>query len=354
MSFRLVVGHHALVLLVAKAVENDSLPPSLLFTGPDGVGKRLVAQAIAQALNCDSPVRSLQYLADVARSQTDRTPELDACDCCASCKRIARGTYADVVNVVPGENGSITVEQIRKVIDQTAYRPFEGRRRVVIINEADRLVQPAQNALLKTLEEPPASSQFVLVTSRPDTLRDTVRSRCPQLRFGQLEATDIAQVLVGTHGFAVRDARAAAATAWGSLGRALESVTGEFTVSRDAAVSVLQALSAARDPRARLEGGKMLLTEKRRGRLTPTVERNEMLRRLQALTSLLRDIELLSVSGNMRGLANADLRDSLAALAPLYGRGRSRNAFWAVDRALEAVGRNVSPKVIADWLACQM
>ena len=354
MSFRLVVGHRALVLLVAKAAAHDSLPPSLLFIGPDGVGKRLVAQAMAQALNCGSPVRSQQHLPDAASGQTDGAPELDACDRCASCRRIARGTYADVVNVVPGESGSITIDQIREVIDQAAYRPFEGRRRVVIIDEADRLVPPAQNALLKTLEEPPASSQFVLVTSRPDTLRDTVRSRCPQLRFGQLEVADIAHALVATHGCDERDARAAAATAGGSLGRALESVTGELTVARDAAVGVLQALSAARDPRARLEGGKMLLAGKRSGRSTRAVERDEMLRRLRALTSLLRDMELLSVGGDMRGLANADLRDGLATLTPSYGRGRSRDAFWAVDRALDAVGRNVSPKVVADWLACQM
>ena len=136
MSFRLVVGHHALVLLVAKAVENDSLPPSLLFTGPDGVGKRLVAQAhcASTQLRLAGPFTAASGRWSLG-GQTDRTPELDACDCCASCQRIARGTYADVVNVVPGESGSITIDQIREVIDQTAYRPFEGRRRVVIIDD---------------------------------------------------------------------------------------------------------------------------------------------------------------------------------------------------------------------------
>jgi hypothetical protein len=84
------------------------------------------------------------------------------------------------------------------------------------------------------------------------------------------------------------------------------------------------------------------------------VDRDELARRLRALTSLLRDMELLSAGGEVRGLANADLRDDLATLTRSYDRGRSRHAFSAVDRALDAVGRNASPKVVADWLACQM
>src|SRR5262249_24546682 len=141
-----------------------TLPPSLIFAGPQGVGKRLTAVALAQALNC----------------------EQGGCGACPVCARIARGVHADVLVVEPGDSGTIKVDQVREAIDRTAYRPFEGRRRVVIVDEADALVPEAQNALLRTLEEPPPASVFVLIPARPEMLLPTVRSRCQRLRFGPL------------------------------------------------------------------------------------------------------------------------------------------------------------------------
>src|SRR5262249_18223427 len=157
--FRDVAGHRRLLALISRSIERDTLPPSLIFAGPAGVGKRLVATSVAQALNCLEPVRSNQ----------SGLP-LDACGKCASCPRIERGVHPDVIVVVPGENGNIRIDQVRDPIDRAGYRPFEGRRRVVIIDDADRLMPQAQNALLKILEEPPSSSAFILITATPDVL----------------------------------------------------------------------------------------------------------------------------------------------------------------------------------------
>ena len=134
----------------------------------------------------------------------------DACGECAACRRMARRVHADLVVIQPGDTGTIKIEQVRDVIDRAGYRPFEGRRRVVIVDEADALVPAAQNALLKTLEEPPSASIFVLVSSLPDALLPTVQSRCPRLRFAPLSASDVAEVLMRDHGYAEADARAAA------------------------------------------------------------------------------------------------------------------------------------------------
>ena len=109
------------------------------------------------------------------------------------------GTHPDVMTIEPGETGSIKIEQVRAAIDRAVFRPFEGRRRVTIIEQADALVVAAQNALLKTLEEPLPASVFVLVTSRPDTLLPTVRSRCAHLRFGRLQVAEVATVLERSH-----------------------------------------------------------------------------------------------------------------------------------------------------------
>src|SRR5678809_779848 len=186
MPFRDIIGHRRLVALLSRAVARETLPATLLFAGPRGVGKRRVAVGLAETLNCPTPVT---------------TPDLprDACGECASCRRIARGVHPDVPVVEPGEMGSIKIEAVRDVVDRAGYRPFEGRRRVVIINEADALVDAAQNALLKTLEEMPPASIFVLVSSLPDALLPTVRSRCPRIRFGPLAAGEVARVLVRDH-----------------------------------------------------------------------------------------------------------------------------------------------------------
>ena len=172
MPLRDIIGHQQVLGLISRAAVRGTLPPSLIFAGPSGVGKHMAAVALAQLLNCQNPV------ATAAGS--------DACGECAPCRRISRRVHADVLFIEPGETGSIKIDQIRDAIERSAYRPFEGRRRVVIIDEADAVVSEAQNALLKTLEEPPPASIFVLVTSRPDTLLITVRSRCQRLRFGRL------------------------------------------------------------------------------------------------------------------------------------------------------------------------
>jgi DNA polymerase-3 subunit delta' len=166
MPFRDVVGHRTLITLLARAAEGGTVPPSLLFAGPSGVGKRLTAVATAQALNCPN-----------ARRGASSSPPFDACGRCATCMRIARGVHPDVPIVGPGESGSIKIELVRELIDRAAFLPFEARRRVVVIDEADALVVAAQHALLKTLEEPPSASIFILVTSRPDALLPTVQSR---------------------------------------------------------------------------------------------------------------------------------------------------------------------------------
>ena len=178
MPLRDIVGHRRLLRLLSRSIKSGTLPPSLMFAGPEGVGKRLAAQAIAQTLNCASPTTSDEY-------------EIDACGACPSCRRIARGIHADVLALAPGENGSIKIEQVREAIERTMYRPFEGKRRVTLVDDADALMPAAQNALLKTLEEPPSSSVYILVTSRPDALLATVRSRCSQIRFARLGAADV-------------------------------------------------------------------------------------------------------------------------------------------------------------------
>jgi DNA polymerase-3 subunit delta' len=335
--FRTIAGHTRLLSLFSRVIARDSLPPAVLLAGPSGVGKRLTATAIAQAINCLQPQSSSAF-------------ERDGCGECASCRRIARGMHPDVIVVEPGDMGTIKIDQMRDVIDRSQYRPFEGRRRVVIIDEADAAGEDAQSALLKTLEEPPPASVFILISSMPDALLPTVLSRCPRLRFGPLTPAEVARVLIRDHGYSEHDARAAAADADGSIGRALESQSEDLTDAREAAQHILEEAARSSDPVKRIN----LARELADGKGTPAEERNRLAVRLRSLGSLLRDVGIISTRADRGMLANADLEAQLERLSSSFDAGRSMRAYAAVDRALAALDRNASPKVVADWLLLEL
>lgn len=331
MPFRDILGHEHVLGLLSQAVERGTLPQSLIFAGPSGVGKYMAALALAQALNCQNPATG------------------DACGECAPCRRILRGVHPDVLFIAPEDSGSIKTEQIRQAIESAGYRPFEGRRRVVVIDGADAIVLNGQDALLKTLEEPPAASVFILVTAQPDLLLPTVLSRCQRLRFGRLSPADVAHVLKTRHDYSDDEAHAAASLSDGSIGRALEGNSEAFKDARNAALALLQRAATSQNPAARIQGA-IDLPGAGRGK----ADRDALGQTLLALSSILRDLGALMSSADERALANADKTSKLQALLRSYDRERVLSAFAAVDRALDALTRNASPKIVADWIALQL
>jgi DNA polymerase-3 subunit delta' len=336
--FRDVVGHRTLVTLLSRAADSGAILPTLLFAGPSGVGKRLVAVATAQALNCVKPRRDASTL------------PLDACGTCAVCDRIARGVHPDVPLIGPGESGSIKIDPVREVIERAAYLPFEARRRVVIIDEADALVVPAQHALLKTLEEPPSASMFLLITSRPDALLPTVQSRCPRLRFRPLGPEEVTAALVA-RGKSDAEARAIAATAEGSVGRAFDASADDLIEARAAAMRVLAQAAQTQEPRRRIESARDLLANAGGG---GAGDREAVATTLRAMASLLRDAALLGTRADRRGLANSDMLPELERLSGAFSGERGVQAFGVVDQALAALERNAGAKVVADWVVVSL
>lgn len=218
------------------------------------------------------------------------------------------------------------------------------------------MMPPAQSALLKTLEEPPSATAFLLVSSLPDALLPTVRSRCPRLQFSSLTAADVAHVLVRDHGYAPAEAQAAAADADGSVGRALAAASVDLTSARQMARSLLDQAARAGDPMRRLEAARALTAKGSTGgnRTAAQGERDQLALCLRLTAALLRDLGILAARADVRMLANPDLERELAPLAAVYDHERSIRAFQAVDRALAALDRNASPKVVADWLVLQL
>ena len=264
MPFRDIVGHRLTLVLLARAVARRSLPPSLLFAGPAGVGKRLTAVALAQALNCLEP--RADVVLEGGPDSKGTTLALDACGTCAACSRIRAGSIRTSSSLEPDdEAGNIKIDSVRELIDRIGYRPFEGRRRVVIIDDADALLDSAQNALLKTLEEPPSTSVFILVTAQPDVLLPTVRSRCPQAAVRarcrlRRSPRICSRRMACQHG----EAHATAAASDGSVGLALESGTEAVTAIRDAREAAARAVGAAGGVRGRLAAAQTIVGKTRR------------------------------------------------------------------------------------------
>jgi DNA polymerase-3 subunit delta' len=325
MPFTNVLGHGRVTALLRRAVARESVPPTLLLAGPAGVGKWRLGRALAEAVNCLSPVNG------------------DACGTCRSCDRIARGLHVDVLAVEPDEGGRIKIDVIREVLGRCGFRPFEGRRRVVLIRDADAMTEEAQNALLKSLEEPPPATLFVLTSATPDALLPTVRSRTMRLVVGRLGADDIARILVQHDGRSETSARAVAMLADGSAGAALAVGSSDLAETRAAAEQLLLA-AATPDLATRLNAAKNVIGTK------PERTRQELAAVLRMASSLVRDVAVLHARSDRRLLANVDAADALDRLARRLTPAAARQAFGLIDEGLQALERNAGPKLVSEWL----
>ena len=227
-TFAAIHGHERVCNFLRAAVGNGRLAHALLFAGPDGIGKRSVALAFAAWMHCT-------------------TGGSDACGVCAACRQIAAGSHPDVQLVaVAAAKKEIGVDRVRELKRFMQLRPMLGKTKVAIIDEAPLLTLAAQNALLKTLEEPPDHSLLILVASSPDALLPTVRSRCQRLQFAPLPVDLVAAIVAGVAGVDAPAARELAILAEGSPGRALALGRGLVGAGRARLIEALAGLNAAR------------------------------------------------------------------------------------------------------------
>ena len=221
----------------------------------------------------------------------------------------------------------------------------------MLIREADTLEPASQNALLKSLEEPPPGTMFILTTAVPGALLPTVRSRCMRLRFGRLTAAEVAAALVRDHDYSDGEAREAAPLADGSIGQALALVDNDLTVFRELAMRLLQQTPGRADTQSRLQAASGAAYRRARRR---SARREDLAVVLRLMASMLRDLEAINAGADRAVLANPLLTGDLEALARAFAGDRARDAFGAVDRALTALERNAGTKVVTEWLAVQM
>ena len=321
-GFGALVGQGSVIEALRRALNDNRLPHALLFHGPVGVGKATCAGILAQALNCSAGGFK------------------DACGTCVSCRKVSRGLHPDLIWMTPeGKGGQIKVERIRReIIDKVGFRPYEGRRRVVIIDDAHRLNASSQNSLLKTLEEPPPSSLIVLVTPAPESLLPTVRSRCQPLQFRSLAPEVLQRHLEEVHHIPGDEARLRAVLVSGSVGRALDldldTHLGRRAVAEESLWDAIQGGAAL------LASAEILLEAGAGDRRVEQAASS-----LDSLRDILRDLLVLCSGGSRELLVNTDCCSDWQSWASEMSADGILEALDAVQRATDRLHGPVTPNV---------
>jgi len=287
-----IIGQEKAVGILQGILKRKRLASSYLFCGESGIGKKMAAMNFAKAVNClnmpaEADDSQASFLSVSHQSSLAASP--DACDTCTSCLKIDTGSHPDIILISPQE-GLIKIDEIRTIEEAISFRPYEGLKKVVIVDEADTMNQAAANTFLKTLEEPPEDSLIILITSRPDHLLPTMRSRCSMIAFHPLSFDSCKRILDGK--IAADDIEQAVRL---SLGRPGLAVTADMKEERDRFVGLLKS---------------MLRTEK-----DGWSSREEVEKWFDLALLFMRDLAVLKITGTQTLLINMDMAEYLSRLA---------------------------------------
>ncbi len=337
MPFADVKGQAHAIGLLRRSLSTGRSHHAYLFAGTEGVGKERAARILAQALNCEST--------NWREGVTD-----DACGMCASCVAIERGVHPDVFTLSPEAeqvargimtrsdfegtpSRDLKISQVREMLGRLVLKASRGRRKVAILTPAEGLNEQAQNALLKTLEEPPPETCLVLVTSAPETLLPTVRSRCMLVRFAPLPMELVAERVVAARGVSKTDALAIAAMSQGSLGKALALDAKAIERRRQAVTLEQKADALGADDRDRLDLAESL------------GDRDKAEAALEAWETFYRDALCMAAQADARILAMPELAEMSSVCAQRHSAPKLLRRLKIIRESQKALAQNGNPRL---------
>ncbi len=320
MTFAQILGHDRQKDILRRALGSGRLAHAYLFSGPDGVGKRLMALALVRGVFCR---------------------EGAGCGDCLACRKVDHGNHPDL-HLLEAEGASIKIDQVRDLQRQMALRPLEAPRKVALVDGADRLSPSAANALLKTLEEPTGEALFILLTSRPEGVLPTIRSRCQRLPFGRLAPKLLRKTLIERLGLDEVQGHLLAALSEGSFRKALGKDRELYLEKRRELLKAVTALSP----------GSILPLFTLAGELAEDKERLPDI--LEILQAFYRDLILVRHGRPREELVNIDLMEKIE-------REASRESVTSLLRKLDALGacrrqldRNVNRQLALEVLLLRL
>ncbi|MCS7287803.1 MAG: DNA polymerase III subunit delta' [Roseiflexus sp.] len=335
-----IVGHEWAVEFLRRSIASNHLAHAYLISGPEGVGKALLALRLAQALNCEQA-------------------GVDPCLRCRACQRIERSNHPDVriagmATQAAGAKADdaarqkeLKIDTVREWQRDITLKPYEGRRRVFILHDAEKLNEAASNAMLKTLEEPPPYATLVLVAHTAGSLLPTIVSRCQLLRLRPLPRAQVAAALRERWNLAAGDAELLAAWSGGRIGWALRLIEApDALAARQQRLDELLAL-ADQPLVVRLRWAEECAKAYRAGEQTAVFET------LDLWQSWWRDV-LLTAAGCPQAIIHIDRREALAAAAAQYTVSDLHAFVSSISLAAQRLRDNVNPQLALEGMVLAM
>lgn len=290
-----------------EAFINNRIAHSYLINGPEGTGKSIFALHMAAMLLCTG----------------SKPPCVDPCGVCNSCKKIEKAIHPDV-KIIASNKKTIGVNDIRNLIDEVSIKPYEGEKKIIIIKNADSITPEGQNALLKTLEDPPNDVFIIMLVQYIESMLPTILSRCQVLRFGRVPMQEIVDYL-NNKGFPREEASVAASLSDGIPGRALALLDNKYISLRRQTIEVANKIIRA-DPLSAFEFEKFFIDNK-----------SEIDFIFDILMTWYRDILIYKSTKKEKNIINKDFYDLLVEESELLSYNRLDSIMNAINDTSEKI-----------------
>jgi len=327
MSFKDIVGQERAIKILTKSLKENRICSSYIFIGSEGTGKKLAAIEFTKAVNC-----------------LNLSEDSEACEDCQSCIEITKQCSPDLKIIEPIKS-SIKIEQIREMRKEIGLKPFKNRKKVYIIDKAEKMTLEASNCLLKTIEEPPYYAIIILICSKIDPILPTIVSRCQMVNFGLISSYKIKEFLLNKNKNLEKEkAEIISKLAQGSIERALKLLSGkEYFIRREEVLDYLSVISPGKygdDIFAKVE------------KMVSEIDRIEEI--LEMIKLWYRDILIIKNTGDQKYIANCDKLEILEEKSQIYSQEILIDILDYLEQIEEYLIKNVNKRLILERLYIKM
>lgn len=327
MSFNVIVGQERAIKILTKSLKENKISSSYIFVGSEGTGKKLTAIEFTKAVNC-----------------LNLNKDLEACEDCQSCSEISKQRSPDLKIIEPIKN-SIKIEQIREMRKEIGLKPFKNRKKIYIIDKAERMTIEASNCLLKTIEEPPYYAIIILICSKIDPILPTIVSRCQIINFGLISSYKIKEFLLNKNKNIEKEkAEIISKLAQGSIGSALKLLSAEeYFIRREEVLDYLSTISPGKY-------GDDIFTKIEK--MVSEIDRIEEI--LEMIKLWYRDILIIKNTGDQKYIANCDKLEILEEKSKIYSQEILIDILDYLEKVEEYLIKNVNKRLIFERLYIKM
>lgn len=326
MSFKDIIGQEKAVNILLKSLKEDNVSPSYIFIGSEGVGKKFTAIEFAKTINC-----------------LNLNNNLESCNTCHTCNKINKQCCPDLKIVEPIK-GSIRIEQIRELRREIDLKPFENRKKIYIIENAEKMTIEASNCLLKTIEEPPEYAILILICMNIDSILPTIISRCQLIKFRLIDSSKIRKILLKKIDLEESKAELVSRLAQGSIGRAFKLILDkEYFNRREKLLDYLTKILPGK-----CDSNFFINIEKI---LTDISEMDEI---LEIILLWYRDILVVKKLGDQKYIVNSDKVEALKEKSRVYSQKILIDILDYIEQIQEFIKKNINKRLVSERLYLKM